>query len=53
MLLGIAILFGGIFGWLFSYIYAAILSWTGEWINGKEVVVVPILMGIGVIYIFN
>jgi hypothetical protein len=30
----IVIVLGGIFGWLFSYIYAALLSWTGEWLNG-------------------
>lgn len=31
----IVMVIGGIFGWLFGYIYAALLSWTGKWINGK------------------
>lgn len=26
---------GGLFGWLGYYIYAALLSWTGRWIDGK------------------
>jgi Yip1 domain len=34
-LLVTAIFFGGLFGWLLSYIYAAVLSWTGGWIKGK------------------
>lgn len=26
---------GGLFGWLAYYIYAALLSWTGKWMDGK------------------
>jgi len=26
---------GGVFGWLYFYIYAALLSWTGKWLKGK------------------
>jgi len=26
---------GGLFGWIFSKIYASLLSWTGKWLNGK------------------
>lgn len=29
------VIFGGLFGWLSYYIYAALLSWTGKWLNGK------------------
>ena len=25
---------GAVFGWLYFYIYAALLSWTGKWLNG-------------------
>ena len=25
---------GGVFGWLYFYIYAALLSWTGKWLKG-------------------
>jgi hypothetical protein len=31
----IVMVLGGILGWIFSYIYAALLSWTGEWLNGQ------------------
>lgn len=31
----ICIVFGGLFGWIAYYLYAALLSWTGEWLNGK------------------
>jgi hypothetical protein len=27
--------FGGVFGWISYYIYAALLSWTGKWLKGK------------------
>ncbi len=30
-----SIFIGGIFGWLGFYIYAAMLRWTGKWLNGK------------------
>lgn len=29
------ILLGGILGWISFYIYAALLSWTGKWLNAK------------------
>jgi hypothetical protein len=29
------IIVGAIFGWMTYYFYAALLSWTGKWINGK------------------
>ncbi len=35
LLLTIVMILGGLFGWIFSYIYAALLSWTGGWIKGK------------------
>lgn len=28
------IVFGGMLGWISYYIYAALLSWTGKWLNG-------------------
>jgi hypothetical protein len=28
------IIFGGMLGWISYYIYAALLSWTGKWLNG-------------------
>lgn len=37
-LLGIiagCVLLGGFLGWLSYYIYAALLSWTGKWLDGK------------------
>jgi len=34
--LGITIIFGGLFGWIAYYIYAWALSVTGEWLNGKS-----------------
>ena len=34
--LGIAIIFGGLFGWISYYIYAWGMSVTGEWLNGKS-----------------
>ena len=30
-----SIILGGLFGWLSGYIYAALLSWTGGWLNGN------------------
>ncbi len=35
IILILVILFGGLVGWLFSYIYAFLLSWTGEWLKGR------------------
>jgi hypothetical protein len=35
LLLTIVMILGGLFGWIFSYLYAALLSWTGGWIKGK------------------
>ena len=29
------IILGGLLGWISFYIYAALLSWTGEWLNGR------------------
>lgn len=34
-LVGICIVAGGLFGWLSYYIYAALMSWTGKWLNAK------------------
>lgn len=34
-LLGSALIFGGLFGWISYYIYSALISWTGGWLNGK------------------
>ena len=31
----ICIILGGLFGWITYYIYAALMSWTGEWLGGK------------------
>ena len=30
----VCMLGGGFFGWLYFYIYAALLSWTGKWLKG-------------------
>ncbi|KZS38805.1 hypothetical protein AWE51_14570 [Aquimarina aggregata] len=35
VILGLCIILGGLLGWISYYIYAALLSWTGKWINGK------------------
>jgi hypothetical protein len=35
LILTIVMILGGLFGWIFSYLYAALLSWTGGWIQGK------------------
>ncbi len=34
-LLGFCIVFGGLLGWISYYLYAALLSWTGKWLDGK------------------
>lgn len=34
-ILGNCILLGGLLGWISYYIYAALLSWTGKWLNGQ------------------
>lgn len=34
-LLAVCIFLGGLFGWIGYYFYAALLSWTGKWLNGK------------------
>ena len=31
----VCIIAGSIFGWISYYIYAALMSWTGKWLNGK------------------
>lgn len=33
--LAICIIGGGLFGWISYYIYAALTSWTGNWLKGK------------------
>lgn len=33
--LALCILVGGLLGWVFYYIYAALISWTGKWIKGQ------------------
>jgi len=34
-ILGISIIIGGLLGWISFYVYSALLSWTGKWLNGK------------------
>ncbi|MFD0836548.1 Yip1 family protein [Mariniflexile aquimaris] len=34
-IIGLSILLGGLLGWISYYIYAALLSWTGKWLDGK------------------
>ena len=34
-ILSLSIILGGLLGWISYYIYAALLSWTGEWLGGK------------------
>lgn len=34
-LIAFCIIIGGIFGWITYYIYSALISWTGKWLNGK------------------
>jgi hypothetical protein len=31
----ISVIFGGLFGWITYYVYAALISWSGSWFNGK------------------
>ena len=33
--ISICILLGGLLGWISYYIYTALLSWTGKWLDGK------------------
>lgn len=33
--IGFCIIVGGLFGWITYYIYAACISWTGRWFEGK------------------
>ncbi len=33
--IAISIFFGGLLGWISYYIYAALLSWTGNWLKGQ------------------
>ena len=35
LVLLICIFLGGLLGWIGYYFYAALLSWTGKWLNGK------------------
>jgi hypothetical protein len=30
------IIVGGLFGWISYYVYAALISWTGKWFNGRS-----------------
>lgn len=34
-IIGICVVFGGLLGWLSYYFYAALVSWTGIWLNGQ------------------
>lgn len=34
-IIGLSIVIGGLFGWITYYIYAALISWTGKWLDGK------------------
>jgi hypothetical protein len=34
-IIAICVIFGGFFGWITYYIYSALISWTGSWMNGK------------------
>jgi hypothetical protein len=31
----ICIILGGLLGWIYFYFYAALVSWTGKWLDGK------------------
>jgi Yip1 domain len=33
--IGMAVIFGGLLGWISYYIYAGLISWTGGWLNGR------------------
>lgn len=34
-IIGICVVFGGLLGWFSYYLYAAMVSWTGKWLNGQ------------------
>lgn len=34
-IIGICLIIGGLFGWISYYVYAALVSWTGNWLGGK------------------
>ncbi|WP_426091136.1 Yip1 family protein [Flavobacterium sp. DSR3-2] len=34
-IIAICVIFGGLFGWITYYIFSALISWTGSWMNGK------------------
>jgi hypothetical protein len=34
-IIGICLIMGGLLGWLSYYIYSALISWTGKWLDGK------------------
>ena len=34
-IIAFCIIIGALFGWITYYIYSALISWTGKWINGK------------------
>ena len=34
-IIAFCIIIGAIFGWITYYLYSALISWTGKWINGK------------------
>ncbi len=34
-ILTLSIIIGGLLGWISYYVYSALISWTGEWLNGK------------------
>lgn len=34
-ILGLCIVLGGLLGWISYYTYAALINWTGKWLNGK------------------
>lgn len=33
--IGLSVIAGGLFGWISYYIYSALISWSGKWMNGK------------------
>jgi hypothetical protein len=34
-IIGLSIVLGGLFGWISYYLYSAMLSWTGKWLDGQ------------------
>lgn len=34
-IIAFCLIIGAIFGWITYYLYSALISWTGKWINGK------------------